>query len=247
MEHFRSDEIFRLRQEEKSQYDDLLAQMRREFEAKEEARKVKQQSELDSHLEQLRKKESELTREYSDQRQKVLEEYEIARLKSEAINKQAELNDKSLALKFDEAERKMDEATIKVMELDDWKAEYCQKLKDEKMRYEMDFDKQHTEILSSLNLEKSRLETERAVLEERSKHISYLSEQLTSLQKEIHVVKEMYHHSAEELSVTRKENEMVKQQLQQQSVLNEVLQSQVSPTLDSCLGVRCVPSHVVNR
>lgn len=119
-----------------------------------------------------------------DLRSKLLEESQKS-IRVEMTRKtQAELMAKELSIEKESLERKHQQAMDQIAELSVMKDKFSEKLHEETTRYKIELNREYAGMLSSVEIEKSKLANDRAILEERQKISEQLFAQSDSLRDE---------------------------------------------------------------
>jgi hypothetical protein len=115
-----------------------------------------------------------MDRQNQELRSQLLEESKRTVLAELTSKSEAELMAKELKMEKDVLERKNKQAMAQISELSGIKERYSQMLSENTTAYKIELNKEHQELLASITIEKSKLESDRIVLLDRQK----VSEQL---------------------------------------------------------------------
>ncbi|KAJ3411431.1 hypothetical protein HDV05_002213 [Chytridiales sp. JEL 0842] len=184
LETFKKVELAQMRAAEKQKYANELSRIRSDYEMK-----LLEQRDAASRSESLNKqwleeKEKEVERNNIQLRQKLLEETNRAVMAETHLRNEAELLAKTISLEKDSLQRKYDEAVLQIDELKSFKERYTNKMQDAMTQYKIDLNREHAQILSNAEVERAKVETERMILQERTKAAETLIQQARSQQSE---------------------------------------------------------------
>ena len=93
-----------------------------------------------------------------EMRQKILDETNRLNLKEASLRHEVELQMKELQMERDILERKYKEAEQRIHELTDFKEKYSRQMQETMAQYKIDLNREHAGLISSVEVEKTRLE-----------------------------------------------------------------------------------------
>ena len=155
---FKEIELAHLRVEERKKYHREIEQGKIEHEKHiaqiEEAFTLRQEQDA----KRLEDREREMERQNIELRQRVLEESRRTVLAEMTAKTDAELTAKQLLMERDSLARKHDEAMLRIAELGILKDRFSESMNEKMTQYKIDLNREHLNLISSVEIEKSRLE-----------------------------------------------------------------------------------------
>ncbi|KAJ3226338.1 oxidative DNA demethylase [Clydaea vesicula] len=154
---------------------------------------IKKEDELKKKLEA---REKEIEKQNFELRQSLVEESKRSLLLEMAGKAEAEFCAKELKMEKSNLERKYDEAVKQIQDLNKLKDKYAQQMHEEITKYKIELNLQHAKLLSSIEIDRNKIENEKILISERQKMAEQLLNQARS--------------SIEEVEVLRNENRRIK-------------------------------------
>ncbi|KAJ3397211.1 hypothetical protein HDU92_000091 [Lobulomyces angularis] len=154
---------------------------------------IKKEDELKKKLEA---REKEIEKQNFELRQSLVEESKRSLLLEMAGKAEAEFCAKELKMEKSNLERKYDEAVKQIQDLNKLKDKYAQQMHEEITKYKIEINLQHAKLLSSIEIDRNKIENEKILISERQKMAEQLLNQVRS--------------SIEEVEVLRNENKRIK-------------------------------------
>ena len=198
-----------------------LEKLKESYDREDQKRQDKLASREEEMQEQIRRKEKEFEAQTYQERQKLLQEYEVFRQREETAKKERELSERALQLEEERIRRKVEEAHEKIAEAERLKESFALKLKDEMTRYQLDFDRQHASTLASLKADRIKLDAEYSLFREKESQLRRLEQ----MESELKQSKDSRHAIHTENVALRKELELLKDSNSQLRTSHEALQS----------------------
>jgi hypothetical protein len=103
-----------------------------------------------------------------EMRQKLLDESNRMSLKEATLRNNVELESKEIVMERDILSRKYKEAEDRIRQLTEFKEKYALQMQESMAQYKIDLNREHASLISSVEVEKTKLLGERALLSERA-------------------------------------------------------------------------------
>ena len=103
-----------------------------------------------------------------EMRQKILDEGNRIAMKEATLRNSIELESKEIIMERDLLSRKYKEAEQRIQQLTEFKEKYALQMQEAMAQYKIDLNREHSNLLSSVEIEKTKLQGERAMLNERA-------------------------------------------------------------------------------
>jgi len=181
---FKELELAHVRIEERHRYASELQRMKLEFDKKTVEIAARSNDTQESDRKRLDARELEMEKQNSELRSKLLEESRRTLVAEMTAKTDAELMAKELKMDRDALQKKHEEAMAQIAELSTMKDRYAEKLHENTTRYKIDLNREHAAMISSVEIEKTRLESERSILSERQKIAEQLFAQSRAMNDE---------------------------------------------------------------
>ncbi|KAI9336216.1 hypothetical protein DFJ73DRAFT_23829 [Zopfochytrium polystomum] len=111
-------------------------------------------------------------------RQKLLEASNRSVLAESQLRAEAEIKLRTVGLERESLERRLEEALTQVRELTGFRDTYATRMQEAIAQYKIDLNREHAEVLSNAEVEKARVQAERAVLEEKARAVERMMMQV---------------------------------------------------------------------
>ncbi|KAJ3330547.1 oxidative DNA demethylase [Blyttiomyces sp. JEL0837] len=200
-------ELARMRAEERQTYTAELHHLKSDHEARLLTERKLRTDLEESYQRKLEEREIEHEKANAILRQRLMEESSRAVLGSTQLRGEAEIQVRTLMLEKETCERRLEEAQTIVKELQGFKDRYTVKMQEAIAQYKIDLNREHANVLSNAEVEKAKVETERAILQERQRAVDQMMEQVRSSQTEMEDLKHQNKKLKEQLDITQKEKE----------------------------------------
>ncbi|TPX45249.1 hypothetical protein SeMB42_g02048 [Synchytrium endobioticum] len=227
LKRFKETEMVHMRVQERKRYQEDLAQARAEFERIDLERRSKTLEWEQQERHRLEEREKELERQNMDLRQRLLSESNRVVLAEAAHRNEAELSARELRNEKEALQRRHEEALAQISELQKFKDRYAEKMQDAIAQHKIDLNREHANVLSSVEIEKTKLEAERALLAERARQVDSAAQQVAAAQAEVEGVQNALRQAREKLAEERKERDNANAMLKE---LQIQIQNQKSST-----------------
>ncbi|KAJ3124629.1 hypothetical protein HK098_000966 [Nowakowskiella sp. JEL0407] len=207
LEQFKQVELATMRFEERQKYQVQIVQIQQDAEKRilqEKGKAIESQEAAKTLLEEQKK---ELDRQNIQLRQSLLDEGNKTIMAEKQLRNEAELNSKRAEMERDLAQRKYDEATKQINELQNYKERYERVMQEKMAQYKIDLNKEYAGSLSSVEVEKTKIEAERQILVERAKSAENTLAQALAIQKESAALRESLRDTRAELDDVRRERD----------------------------------------
>ncbi|KNC99174.1 uncharacterized protein SPPG_05428 [Spizellomyces punctatus DAOM BR117] len=106
-------------------------------------------------------------------------------MKEATLRTEAELMAKEVKLERDAVQRRYDEALAQLSQLQNLKEKYSEKLQESMAQYKIDTNREYSNLVSSVEIEKAKLEAERAMLREKTSAVEKMSAQVQRAQQDM--------------------------------------------------------------
>ncbi|TPX36733.1 hypothetical protein SmJEL517_g01163 [Synchytrium microbalum] len=207
LRRFKETEIVHVRVEERRRYQEDLNQHRSEFEKIDMERRAKTLEWEQQERARLEEREKEFERQNMDLRQRLLAESNRVVLAEAAHRNEAQLLARELQTEKDALQRRHEEALTQIVELQKFKDRYAEKMQDAIAQHKIDLNREHATILSNVEVEKTKLEAERALLSERARQVEQAAQQVSNVQSEVEELQASLRAARTRLAEERKERE----------------------------------------
>ncbi|KAI9206594.1 uncharacterized protein BJ171DRAFT_15187 [Polychytrium aggregatum] len=201
---FKEVELAKMRLEEKARYQQDAANLRAELER---ANLEKTQSILkweEDEKKRVEAREKEVERQNIELRQRLLEESNRVIFTEQKIRNEAEMEARAMKLDYESLNRRYEQAMEHVKDLQEFKERYTLKMQETMAQYKVELNQEHAEQLSSVKIEKTKIEAEWEILKERQKAVDYIMKQVTASQEELDGLRESYKQAKQDLAETAK-------------------------------------------
>ena len=178
LEKFKNIELAQVRVEERKNYQNHISKIKADYDQKIiqmqqdmmflEERESKRWSTREQVLTSFDLLVKELEIANMEMRQKILDEGNRLALKEATLRNEVELKSKEILMERDLLARRYKDAESKIEELSQFKEKYSRQMQENMAQYKIDLNREHAALLSSVEVEKTRLEGERAMLNERA-------------------------------------------------------------------------------
>ena len=140
-------------------------------------------------------------------RQKILDEGNRLALKESSLRNEIELKSKELLMERDLLARRYKDAEKKIDELSEFKEKYSRQMQEGMAQYKIDLNREHASLLASVEVEKTKLEGERAMLNERAAVTEQMLNNVKHSQRDIETTRENLREAQTLLSEATKERD----------------------------------------
>jgi oral-facial-digital syndrome 1 protein len=178
LEVFKRTELEKVRQEEERKYRVELDRLEQHYENEDRTRKERLVQLEEQLTEKIQRDRKHLEQELHKKRQDLLDEFEKLKTREEGLKREIELQKKSLLLEEERLKREQLKASEEFMEAQKLKETASRKIQDEVQRYQLQFDKEHGNLILHLKTEAAKLETQREVHAERERRLNHLDGRL---------------------------------------------------------------------
>ena len=232
MAEFRTNELKRVESEAQQRYQMELNIMKEAFEKEEDMRRMKLKD-METGLEaEVDRKRRDCDAENYKERQRLLQEQEAFKLRQETLEKEMELARKTLALDEERLHRAVAQANDRLKEAEQQKDQFNGRLKAEMQKYQMDFDREHAQLLIGLKTEKAKLEAQTAVHDGNQKQVQTLLEKVSALEKELSSTKQLHHAAVLESGSMKKELDAMRASSHQWQSSRQQMEAQAKQSLN---------------
>ena len=223
--NFKENALMKMRENERERHHDDIEKIKAEYEMRTFERKAQLDQLEQETLATLRHKESGFEKTMFADRQKLLNEFDALKVREENMKKEMELNERSTKLAEEKARRKFEDALEKFHEADRVKEEFTIKLQDAIQKHKLQFEHEHNHLIAELREDKSRIDTDQAVVKEKMQQLQFYREQCEKLQRELDLARNSSQLAQTELVILRKENESLKTALTELKNSHAILSS----------------------
>lgn len=176
IENFRRIELTRVRLEEKQHFQDEIERKKGEYERKLIEAQSRSSEIVTEERERMTIREREMDRQYLLLKQKMLDEHNTVVIREKNLRNEIELSSKQLELERDQLKERVTEVQTQLEKLSEFKEKYTQKMEESMSQYKIDLNKQYASLMSNVEIEKTKIQGERLVLEEKSSTLQRLIE-----------------------------------------------------------------------
>jgi myosin heavy subunit len=160
-------ELARMKLEEKKQYQVELTRQQRMFEERLLEEEAKHLNSIETERSSLKERERELERNYLKLKQEMLDESHNSLFKEKQLRHETELLARQMEMERNQLQNRMQDVQKQVDSLSQFKEKYAQKMEESMAQYKIDLNKEYSSMLSSVEIEKTKLDAERMMLNER--------------------------------------------------------------------------------
>jgi hypothetical protein len=160
-------ELARMKLEEKKQYQVELSRQQRLFEEKILEEEAKHLNAIETERHSLKEREREMERNYLKLKQEMLDENHNSIFKEKQLRHETELLARQLEMERNQLQKRMEDVQKQVDSLSQFKEKYTQKMEESMAQYKIDLNKEYSSMLSSVEIEKTKLDADRMMLNER--------------------------------------------------------------------------------
>jgi hypothetical protein len=142
-----------------------------------------------------------------EMRQKLLDESNRMKLKEATLRNNIELESKEIVMERDLLSRKYKEAEERIRQLTEFKEKYALQTQESMAQYKIDLNREHASLISSVEVEKTKLQGERALLSERAAVTEQMMNNVKHAQMDIDNTRNSLRETQSQLQIAIKEKE----------------------------------------
>ncbi|KAI8841559.1 hypothetical protein BJ741DRAFT_575227 [Chytriomyces cf. hyalinus JEL632] len=169
LSRFKDVELAKMRIEERSKYANEVAHVRGEYELKLVEQRERIMETEEGQRKWIEEREKDLEAANLELRQRILEESNRSVLLESQLRSEAQLSVKSLTMENATLRQKLQDSKQHMEELESFKERYATKTQEAIAQYKIDLNREHSELVSNVQVEKAKIESEKAILVERSR------------------------------------------------------------------------------
>ncbi|KAJ3237441.1 oxidative DNA demethylase [Chytriomyces hyalinus] len=169
LSRFKDVELAKMRIEERSKYVNEVAHVRGEYELKLVEQRERIMETEEGQRKWIEEREKDLEAANLELRQRILEESNRTVLLESQLRSEAQLSVKSLTMENATLRQKLQDSKQHMEELESFKERYATKTQEAIAQYKIDLNREHSELVSNVQVEKAKIESEKAILVERSR------------------------------------------------------------------------------
>ncbi|KAI8622008.1 hypothetical protein BC830DRAFT_1224164 [Chytriomyces sp. MP71] len=182
---FKEMELAKMRIEERARYSNEVAHLRGEYELKLVEQRERIMESEEGQRKWVEDREKELEKANVELRQRILEGSNRSILLESQLRSEAQISVKALTLENANLKQKIADTKTQMEELEAFKERYATKTQEAMAQYKIDLNREHAELLSNIQVEKARIESEKAVLIERSRIAERMLQQVEESKAEM--------------------------------------------------------------
>ncbi|KAJ3342312.1 hypothetical protein HDU91_000560, partial [Kappamyces sp. JEL0680] len=167
MENFKSIELAKAKLEERTLFQAELQRQRAEFEQKLVSAHAKSAEVIQEERTRLSEREREMDKQYLLLKQQMLDEHNNTIIKEKQLRNESELAAKQLEMERNQLRRRVEEVQLQLDKVSEFKDKYTQKMEASMSQYKIDLTKEYSSLLSTVEIERTKLQGERLVLNEK--------------------------------------------------------------------------------
>ncbi|KAJ3241466.1 oxidative DNA demethylase [Chytriomyces hyalinus] len=185
LSRFKDVELAKMRIEERSKYANEVAHVRGEYELKLVEQRERIMETEEGQRKWIEEREKDLEAANLELRQRILEESNRSVLLESQLRSEAQLSVKSLTMENATLRQKLQDSKQHMEELESFKERYATKTQEAIAQYKIDLNREHAELISNVQVEKAKIESEKAILVERSRVAERMMEQVEESRSEM--------------------------------------------------------------
>jgi hypothetical protein len=135
--------------------------------------------------ERMANREREMDRQNLLLKQQMLDEHNNAVIKEKQLRNESELSARQVALERDQLKTRVSEVLNQLEKLSAFKEKYTQKMEESMAQYKIDLNKEHSNMISTVQVEKAKLEGEKMLLDERKTTLEKMIASASKLEQEV--------------------------------------------------------------
>ncbi|KAJ3048052.1 hypothetical protein HK097_010925, partial [Rhizophlyctis rosea] len=174
LSRFKDLELSKMRIEERTHHQTELSKLKLRYEEKCTRIAEESTTRVEEERQRLANREKELEKQTLTLRQTLLEQSHHSILSERTKLAEMELRCKELELENESYKGRWQDAMRQCGELEGFKERYMEKMNGVMVQYKIDLNKEHASLLSSVEVEKSKLQSERTLLTQQKQHLDTL-------------------------------------------------------------------------
>jgi hypothetical protein len=164
---FKRVEVARVKLEEKASFQGELQRQKIEYENKLVAVQARNAELVQEERNRLAERERAMDKQYLSLKQDMLDGHNNVIIKEKQMRNDTELSAKEIAMERDQLKRRVDEVQEQMIKLSEFKERYTQKMEESMSQYKIDLTKEYSSLLSTVEIERAKLQGDRLVLNEK--------------------------------------------------------------------------------
>ncbi len=157
----------RVKLEEKASFQGELQRQKIEYENKLVAVQARNAELVQEERNRLAERERAMDKQYLSLKQDMLDGHNNVIIKEKQMRNDTELSAKEIAMERDQLKRRVDEVQEQMIKLSEFKERYTQKMEESMSQYKIDLTKEYSSLLSTVEIERAKLQGDRLVLNEK--------------------------------------------------------------------------------
>eukprot|EP00842_Homolaphlyctis_polyrhiza_P006554 jgi/Hompol1/68/HPOL_003905-RA len=227
---FKELELAQMRIDERKAFQAELAKQKADFDQKMLDATEKFVAAQESEQARLAVKERDLERMNMDLRQKLLDENNKIVMKEVHLRNDAELLAKQVQMERDLLQRRFEDVQRQLAELQSFKEKYTHQMEESMAEYKIRLNKEHGEVLASVEIDRAKIEAERMVLNEKSIAVERMyaaakssEDERETLRQQLQIVRERLDQTIREKDDAVYQSKELQLQVEYQSLLKSLM------------------------
>ena len=142
-----------------------------------------------------------------EMRQRLLDEGNRIAFKEATLRNNIELESKEIVMERDLLSRKYKEAEERIRQLTEFKEKYALQMQENMAQYKIDLNREHASLLSSVEIERTKLQGEKALLSERASVTEQMMNNVKQSQMDIDNTRNNLREAQKQLQIAIKERD----------------------------------------
>jgi hypothetical protein len=167
LENFKRVELAKLKLDEKTLLHGQLQSRKLEYEARLFAAEARSTELIQEERARLAQREKEMDRQNLLLKQQLLDEHNNVVIKERQLRNEVELDAKQISMERDQLRYRVAEVQNQLDKLSEFKERYTQRMEESMSQYKIDLNKEYSNMLSTVQIEKTKLHGDRMILQEK--------------------------------------------------------------------------------